>query len=116
MPESHNASLLVTYYERFLRDQDVEGFRGNVSARYMEGTLIRLTESGEIQTRRAAVLALGLVGTFQANAAVGKISDLPVQHVAAAPASMLQGAQAMSKGAPGISGVLPVQRDLFPKI
>jgi trimeric autotransporter adhesin len=51
-----------------------------------------------------------------ANAAVGKISDLPVQHVTGTPASMLQGAQAMSKGAPGISGVLPVQRDLFPKI
>jgi hypothetical protein len=51
-----------------------------------------------------------------ANAAVGKISDLPVQHLTATPASMLQGAQAMSKGAPGISGVLPVQRGLFPKI
>ena len=72
MPESRHASLLVSYYERFLRDQDIEDFRGKVSARYMEGTLIRLTVSGETLTRRAAVLALGLVGTFQANAAVGK--------------------------------------------
>jgi Flp pilus assembly protein TadD len=72
MPEPHTGSLLVSYYETFLRDQDIESFRRTVSARYMEGTLTRLTEAADHQTRRAAVLALGLVGSFESNPAVAR--------------------------------------------
>ena len=85
MPEPHNASLLVAYYEQFLRDQDIDGFRGHVSARYLEGTLVRLTEASETQARRAAVLALGLVGTYHANSAVARAlrdPDLTVRGLA----------------------------------
>ncbi len=70
MLEPHTASLLVDYYEGFLRDQDIDLFRQNVTSRYTEGTLSRLLHSGPPQARRAAVLALGLMGSFKCNAAV----------------------------------------------
>jgi tetratricopeptide (TPR) repeat protein len=72
MLEPHSASLLVGYYESFLRDQNIDAFRQNVSARYTEGTLCRLLQSGTMHARRAAVLALGLTGSFQVNATVAK--------------------------------------------
>ncbi|MBV8676118.1 MAG: hypothetical protein JO355_02995, partial [Planctomycetaceae bacterium] len=46
MLEPRTESLLVQYYETFLRDQNIEEFRRHVSARYTEGTLARLVESG----------------------------------------------------------------------
>ena len=72
MLQPHTGSLLVDYYEAFLRDQDIEAFRRNVSARYSEGTLARLLQAGEPQARRASVLALGLFGGFGSNAAVAR--------------------------------------------
>lgn len=42
-------------------------FRSAVRERYTEGTLQRLIDSNNIQIRRAAVLALGLIGTMDAN-------------------------------------------------
>lgn len=72
MLQPHTGSLLVDYYEAFLRDQDIEAFRRNVSTRYNEGTLARLLQAGEVQARRASVLALGLYGGFGSNAAVAR--------------------------------------------
>lgn len=72
MPEPHTAPLLVSYYETFLRDQDIDTFRARVAARYLEGTLTKLATSRDTQTRRASILALGLVGTFQVNSAVAR--------------------------------------------
>lgn len=49
----------------------LEKFKDRVAARYNEGTLHRLLLSGDAQARRAAVLALGLVGTMkESNAAL----------------------------------------------
>lgn len=48
-------------------------FRTAVRDRYTEGTLVRLLAADDHKTRRAAVLALGLVGTMQSNAAVVKM-------------------------------------------
>jgi tetratricopeptide (TPR) repeat protein len=45
-------------------------FRAGVRERYTEGTLARLLASDDVKTRRAAVLALGLVGTIDVNPAV----------------------------------------------
>jgi len=72
MSEPRTGSLLADYYDTYLRDHDIDGFRIHVSARYTEGTLARLIGSGDTQTRRAAVLALGLFGGFENNAAVGR--------------------------------------------
>lgn len=85
MLEPHTGSLLVTYYETFLREQDVEQYRQSVSSRYTEGSLCRLVESGDTQSRRAALLALGLYGTFNCNSSVAKAlrdSDLTVRRMA----------------------------------
>jgi tetratricopeptide (TPR) repeat protein len=72
MRESETGSLLVAYYENLLRDHDIETFRQQVSARYTEGTLSRLIESGDLAARRAAVLSLGLFGTMESNAALAR--------------------------------------------
>jgi tetratricopeptide (TPR) repeat protein len=67
-------SLLVEYYEWYLRDRDLDQFRGRVLARYTEGTLGRvLGSSPSAAARRAAVLALGLTGSFEvSNAVLGR--------------------------------------------
>ena len=70
MREPPTTALLLGYYESFLQDRDLDGFARQVSVRYDAGTLARLVESGGVPTRRAAVLALGLCGTFEQNAAV----------------------------------------------
>lgn len=45
----------------------LERFRKKVAARYTEGTLQRLLESTDTRNRRAAVLALGLMGSMKSN-------------------------------------------------
>jgi tetratricopeptide (TPR) repeat protein len=58
----------------------LERFRRGITNRYTEGTLQRLLESNAVQLRRAAVLALGLVGTMDSNAAVaGRLLDAETQ-------------------------------------
>lgn len=85
MLEPHTGSLLVDYYEAYLRDHDIDIYRQHVSARYLEGTLTRLVEAPNVQARRAAVLALGLFGSIEANASVAKAlkdSDPTVRSLA----------------------------------
>ena len=69
---AHQASMLIEYYQRFLKDQDLEGFRRDVDARYNEGTLCRIVQNGDVQARRSAVLALGIGGSIGSNAVVAK--------------------------------------------
>ncbi len=68
----HSGSLLVDYYEAFLKDQNIDAFRRGVAGRYGEGTLIRLLSAGDPRARRASVLALGLFGGFGCNAALAR--------------------------------------------
>ncbi|HKI21326.1 MAG TPA: tetratricopeptide repeat protein, partial [Isosphaeraceae bacterium] len=74
MSEAHNGSLLVEYFEAFLRDRDLDAFRNRVAARYNQGTLCRiLSISADVAARRAAVLSLGIFGSFaQSNTALGQ--------------------------------------------
>ncbi|MDG3008008.1 tetratricopeptide repeat protein [Paludisphaera mucosa] len=61
----HSGPLLTEYYEAFLRDRDLARFREQVAARYSEETLCRvLGASPQVAARRGAVLALGVMGTF----------------------------------------------------
>ena len=79
------APLLLDYFEAYLRDQDIESFRLNVTARYTEGTLARLARAPSPRARRAAILALGLVGSIEVNAAVARAlrdEDGPVRDLA----------------------------------
>jgi tetratricopeptide (TPR) repeat protein len=78
MSEAHNGSLLIEYFKVFVNDRDLDAFRNVVSARYNEGTLARiLAASNDSNARRAAVLSLGIMGTFeQSNSVLGKaLSD-----------------------------------------
>ncbi|WP_240911452.1 tetratricopeptide repeat protein [Paludisphaera soli] len=70
----HSGSLLTEYYEAFLRDRDLGRFREQVAARYTEETLCRvLASSPQVTARRGAVLALGVLGTFDGcNALLGR--------------------------------------------
>jgi tetratricopeptide (TPR) repeat protein len=72
MPEPSTTALLIDYFDEFLESRDVETFRRRVLSRYTEGTLARLALSGDEPSRRAAVLALGLVGSIQSNPIVGR--------------------------------------------
>jgi Flp pilus assembly protein TadD len=74
MRDDFGGSLLVDYFKAFLQDHDLETFRSRVAARYNEGTLGRILSSSQVvMARRAAVLALALVGTFEgSNPIVGR--------------------------------------------
>ena len=71
MSEAHSGSLLVEYFKEWVGSSDLDLFRNRVEARYNEGTLGRILEgSPDVLARRAAVLALGIVGTFEHSNAV----------------------------------------------
>jgi tetratricopeptide (TPR) repeat protein len=92
--------LLVEYYNELPQQEEdievpaggarlkkaLEGFKGRVSERYTEGTLQRLLHSPDVYARRAAVLALGLVGTMTVNKPVARMlhdADSQVRQMAA---------------------------------
>jgi tetratricopeptide (TPR) repeat protein len=50
----------------------LRGFRRRVRNRYSEGSLQRLLDHHDAEVRRAAVLAIGLTGTYQSNAALAR--------------------------------------------
>jgi tetratricopeptide (TPR) repeat protein len=74
-------SLLVEYYNqipegrsdvkpKMTRKEAIEAFKHRVAERYNEGTLMRVLENGDNSARRAALLALGLLGTMDACSAI----------------------------------------------
>jgi tetratricopeptide (TPR) repeat protein len=87
MSEAQTGSLLVEYFKDFLENRNVDEFRNRVSARYNEGTLGRiLAGSPDVSARRAAVLSLGILGSYeQSNTTLGKAlrdNDLAVRSMA----------------------------------
>jgi tetratricopeptide (TPR) repeat protein len=79
------AALLLEYYNELPQreagdnnpqlwatrlQEGLEKFKKKVQARYTEGTLQRLLDGHDVSARRAAVLALGMTGTMQSNAAL----------------------------------------------
>lgn len=70
--EREAVPALLRYYKTFVEDRDADVFVQNVLARYSESSLIRLVDSTDIDTRRAAVLSLGLIGGPIANSTVGE--------------------------------------------
>jgi len=87
MSEAHTRSLLVEYFKDFFRTRDLDEFRNRVAARYNEGTLGRiLAGSPDVAARRAAILSLGILGSFkQSNTVLGKAlrdNDLVVRSMA----------------------------------
>jgi tetratricopeptide (TPR) repeat protein len=64
-------SLLVLY-QQYLDRQDSAAFVDRVSKCYTSGTLQRLARHPSREVRRAAVLALGFLGEYDANHALGR--------------------------------------------
>jgi tetratricopeptide (TPR) repeat protein len=65
LPPRKAAEEVVAWTRRL--GEALEGFHAEVAACYFEGTLQRLLHSSSAETRQAAVLALGLVGTMDSN-------------------------------------------------
>ena len=64
-------SLLLRFYHRYLSDSDTARFIASVAGKYSQATLDRLVQSGDTYSKRAAALALGLVGDGRSNAVLG---------------------------------------------
>ncbi len=64
--------LLDDFFRQYQADQDADALVERVAARYSIGTLERLVAHGDVQSRRAAVIVLGLLGTFASNAVLGR--------------------------------------------
>jgi tetratricopeptide (TPR) repeat protein len=79
-------AILIEYYRRLPERRDKEAaqswavriqegldrFKQEVTARYSEGTLQRLLNDSCVEARRAATLALGLMGTMGSNPALAE--------------------------------------------
>ena len=63
---------LLGLYQQYLDRQDSAEFVGQVSKRYTSGTLERLARHASREVRRAAILALGLLGDYDANHTIGR--------------------------------------------
>ena len=67
---------LETLYQRYLSDQASANFVKAVASLYTVGTLERLAECGQRNTRRAATMALGFLGDYSSNQTMGRrLSD-----------------------------------------
>lgn len=65
-------ALLERQYHEYLVHRDAAGFQRKVADNYTSATLERLLAAGPRLTRRAAAMALGLVGGYDSNAALGR--------------------------------------------
>jgi tetratricopeptide (TPR) repeat protein len=65
-------AVLVIYYNRYLTNNDCALFVKRVLRRYSSATLERLVTVGDHITRRAAVLALSMVGDYESNTVLGR--------------------------------------------
>ena len=71
-PHFRRNPFLLKSYQQYLQDQNESSFTSKVLELYTQGSLERLVEHDSPQVRRAAVLALGLVGDYAANHALGR--------------------------------------------
>jgi tetratricopeptide (TPR) repeat protein len=68
---SRRRPRLLAFYQRYLDHQDGARFGAQVSRYYTQGTLQRLAGDESCLIRRGAVLALGLLGDYEANHTLG---------------------------------------------
>ncbi len=72
MSSKPRTPLLNDFYQQYLIDQDAAGFAARIAQHYTAGTLERMVAHSQRMTRRAAVLALGFLGDFRSNEALGR--------------------------------------------
>ncbi len=71
MSELTRHPVLMELYEQFLADEDAAAFVHRVGQRYRPATLERLAAYGSRLVRRAGVLALGYLATYESNPVLG---------------------------------------------
>ena len=59
--------ILLDFYQRYLEHTNISDFERSVIRHYSAGTLEHLVQHRDLNVRRAAVLALGLVGNISSN-------------------------------------------------
>jgi tetratricopeptide (TPR) repeat protein len=72
LSEDYRTPLIGTLYDRYLEDRDAAAFGRKLQAHYTQGTLERLAGHPVREIRRAAILALGLMGDYEANGVMGR--------------------------------------------
>jgi tetratricopeptide (TPR) repeat protein len=70
VPERRDAESAKAWAARL--EEGLKKFQANVGGRYAEGTLQRLADHPDPQTRQAALLALHLLGTMASNEAIAE--------------------------------------------
>lgn len=70
-PKTRSA-ILKLWFEQYLENENTTRFLERVTRRYSTATLERLAVYGPRLTRRAAVMALGLVGGYDSNPVLGR--------------------------------------------
>ncbi|MDR3181472.1 MAG: tetratricopeptide repeat protein [Planctomycetaceae bacterium] len=76
---------LTSFYRSYLNHHRTREFVDLTARYYNENTLLRMTDAETTDTRRAAAMALGLLGSYRANAVLGKMlkdSDRSVRLLA----------------------------------
>jgi tetratricopeptide (TPR) repeat protein len=73
--------VLLDLYDQFLADEDSAAFIHRVNLRYTQSTIQHLIEHSHRMVRRAAVLTLGYLGTYEANHALGRALTDPDRGV-----------------------------------
>ena len=70
--DARRSPILCALYRHYLDHQDSADFLRQVSRSYTLGTLERLAEHPDRETRRGALLALGYLGDYDVNHTVGR--------------------------------------------
>lgn len=69
--------IINSIYQAYLEHEDGERFSREVRERYFIATLERLAETGALQSRRGAALAISHVGNYSSNAVLGRLMRDP---------------------------------------
>ncbi|MDR2170011.1 MAG: HEAT repeat domain-containing protein [Planctomycetaceae bacterium] len=76
---------MTLFYLDYLNDHDVSLFVERSTSYYCQSTIMRLASSEQVDTRRAAAMALGFLGDYNSNPVLGKLlidSDRSVRLLA----------------------------------
>lgn len=72
MSQDFRTPLIASLYARYLEDRDAAALVRKLEGHYTQGTLERLTTHPLREVRRAAALALGFIGDYEANSVMGR--------------------------------------------